>query len=95
MSAPDSALGRQVGEGKYSSPYRSFVIQPVEFLQANSGLIGWCEANVIKYVCRHKMKNGREDLEKARHYIDLLIEVEERRERPEQVQREREAVTAA
>ena len=31
------------------------------------------EANVIKYVCRHKSKNGKQDLLKAKHYIDLLI----------------------
>jgi hypothetical protein len=49
-------------------------IQPVEFIQKNG--LGFCEGNVIKYVCRHKKKNGLQDLLKARHYIDLLIELE-------------------
>ena len=32
------------------------------------------EGNVIKYVCRHKYKGGKEDLEKAKHFIDMIIE---------------------
>ena len=47
-------------------------IQPVDFILANN--IPFCEGNVIKYICRWTMKNGREDLLKARHYIDMLIE---------------------
>lgn len=54
--------------------YSSLPIQPAEFIYRNS--IGFIEGNVIKYVVRHKLKNGRQDLEKARHYIDLLIEWE-------------------
>lgn len=49
-------------------------IQPVEFIHANG--IGFCEGAIIKYVTRHKSKNGIEDLLKARHFIDLLIELE-------------------
>jgi hypothetical protein len=59
----------QVGGDHYLMP-----IQPVEFIQKNG--LGFCEGNVIKYVCRHKKKNGLQDLLKARHYIDLLIELE-------------------
>jgi hypothetical protein len=54
--------------------YKDFKIQPIEFIHANG--IPYMEANVIKYVCRHRMKNGVEDLKKARHYIDLLIQLE-------------------
>ena len=46
-------------------------IQPVEFIMKNG--LGFCEGNIIKYITRWKMKNGREDLLKARHYIDILI----------------------
>lgn len=49
-----------------------FSIQPVDFILANN--IPFCEGNVIKYICRWKLKNGRADLEKARHYIDMLIQ---------------------
>lgn len=52
--------------------YRLMAIQPVEFIVANE--IPFLEGNVIKYVCRHVTKNGREDLLKARHYIDLILE---------------------
>jgi hypothetical protein len=38
--------------------------------------LGFLEANVIKYVCRHHQKGGRADLEKAKHYINLLMEWE-------------------
>jgi hypothetical protein len=64
----------QVGEDKYASPYRSYAIQPVEFIEKNG--LRWCEGNVVKYVCRHRMKNGLEDLLKARHYLEMLIEME-------------------
>lgn len=54
------------------SHYKDMVIQPIEFILKNN--IGFCEGNIIKYVCRYRNKNGLEDLKKARHYIDMLIE---------------------
>ena len=48
-----------------------FEIQPVDFIVKNG--LGFCEGNVIKYISRWRLKNGREDLLKARHYIDILI----------------------
>lgn len=54
--------------------YASLKIQPTEFIHANN--VPFIEGNVIKYVMRHRQKNGIEDLKKARHYIDLLIEYE-------------------
>lgn len=56
------------------SHYMIFTIQPIEFIHANG--IPYIEGNVIKYICRHHSKNGIEDLKKAKHYIDLLIEME-------------------
>lgn len=73
--ATTNALERQVGEQRHASPYRDYAIQPVTFLTKNK--VPWCEANVIKYVMRWRTKNGIEDLRKAKHYIDLLIEIEE------------------
>ena len=70
VRAEPSALSQQTGVNHY----KDFPIQPVEFCQKNN--IRYCEANVIKYVCRHRDKNGLEDLKKAKHYIDLLIELE-------------------
>ena len=52
--------------------YKSMPIQPGEFITKNS--IPWYEGNAIKYICRHKMKNGRQDLEKAIHYLQLALE---------------------
>jgi hypothetical protein len=64
------ALARQVGGGHY----KSLAIQPVEYCQKNN--LGFCESSVVKYVSRYKYKQGLEDLLKARHFIDLLIEIE-------------------
>ncbi len=71
-----SALDTQVG----GDHYKSMTIQPVEYVHANS--IGYFEGNVIKYVSRWRAKNGIADLLKARHYLDLLIEFEQRKSEP-------------
>lgn len=54
--------------------YKDLVIQPVEYIYKNN--IPYLDGNVIKYITRHRSKNGLEDLKKARHYIDLIIEME-------------------
>ena len=66
-----SSLTTQVG----GSHYKEFKIQPVEFCFLNN--IPYLEATAIKYLCRWRNKNGIEDLLKAKHFIDLLIELEE------------------
>jgi hypothetical protein len=66
------ALEVQVG----GAHYKALAIQPVEYIHANS--IGFCEGNIIKYVSRWRSKGGLDDLRKARHYLDLLIELENR-----------------
>lgn len=60
----------QVGGNHYSK----YEIQPTYFLHQNG--IGFLEGNVIKYAIRHRDKNGAQDLLKAKHYIDLLLEWE-------------------
>ncbi len=52
--------------------YKKYKIQPVEFIVKNN--IGFVEGNIIKYVLRFKEKGGVQDLEKAKHYIELLID---------------------
>ena len=59
---------KQVG-GKH---YKHMRIQPTEFISVNE--IPFIEGNVIKYVCRHAHKNGREDILKAIHYLELILE---------------------
>lgn len=68
--SPKAALSTQVGGGHY----KSMAIQPVEYNQKNG--LKYCEACVVKYVSRHREKNGVEDLKKAKHFLDLLIEME-------------------
>jgi hypothetical protein len=70
---PQSALDIQVGGGHYKNK----AIQPVAYIHANG--LGFCEGCVVKYVTRWRDKGGIADLEKARHFIDLLIELETRK----------------
>lgn len=64
------ALDVQVGGGHY----KGLSIQPVEYIHKNG--LGFFEGNVVKYVTRWTTKGGREDLLKARHYLDLLLELD-------------------
>jgi hypothetical protein len=64
LSAKDIQIG--------GNHYKDMPIQPGEFIRANG--IGWYEGNAIKYICRHKNKGQKLDLEKAAHYIQLAIE---------------------
>ena len=65
------ARGHQVG----GDHYKNLTIGPTEYIMANK--LNWCEGNAVKYVTRHRVKGeGLQDLLKARHYINLLIELE-------------------
>lgn len=79
MTQESSAFDTQVG----GSHYKDMVIQPIEFIVKNS--IPFLEGNVIKYIVRWSRKNGLQDLKKAKHYIDLLIELEEAKVEAEKV----------
>lgn len=70
--AVPSALDTQIGGGHY----KDMRIQPLEYCHANN--IGKIEGDVIAYVSRWKLKGGIEDLKKARHELDILIELEMR-----------------
>jgi len=63
-----NTLSTQVG----GNHYKNMIIQPVEFIVKNN--IPYREANVIKYIIRHKFKNGAEDIRKAIHYCEMLLE---------------------
>jgi hypothetical protein len=65
-----SALEKQVS----GSHYKDKEIQPIVYIHANN--LGFCEGNVVKYVTRHKDKNGAADIKKAIHYLELLLELE-------------------
>ena len=53
--------------------YKDKAIQPWDYIVANE--LGYLEGNIVKYVSRWKDKGGIDDLRKARHYLDKLIEV--------------------
>lgn len=67
---PSNPLDMQVG----GDHYHKLKIQPITFIYVNG--LDFLQGNVVKYVTRFRAKNGKQDLLKARHYLDLLIELE-------------------
>ena len=63
-----SVYDKQIG-GKH---YLKYKIQPSKFVVENKLL--YPEGSVIKYILRHQDKGGKEDLLKAKHFIDMIIE---------------------
>lgn len=61
------ATDKQVGGEHYKT-----TIQPIEYILANN--LGFIEGNVIKYITRYKDKNGAEDIKKAIHYLEILLQ---------------------
>ena len=59
---------KQVG-GKH---YKKYKIQPSRFINENKIL--FAEGNAIKYICRHHDNGGKQDLEKAIHYLQMIVE---------------------
>ena len=62
------SLEKQVG-GKH---YAKMKIQPEEFINENKLL--FAEGNAIKYICRHSVKGKEEDIKKAIHYLEMILE---------------------
>ena len=54
--------------------YKGMKITPTEYIVANK--IPWRDGNAIKYISRHRFKNGKEDIEKAIHYLQLILETD-------------------
>ena len=66
----ESALDKQVS----GTHYKGSKIQPIEYIHANG--LDYFQGNVVKYVTRHKDKNGKADIEKAIHYLELILELQ-------------------
>lgn len=65
-----NASEKQVG----GDHYKQMAIQPSEYIHRNG--LSWCAGNAVKYITRHALKGGRQDIEKAIHYLELLLEWE-------------------
>ena len=72
MESIESALDVQVGGGHYKQKR----IQPVEYIAANN--LNFLEGCIVKRITRWRDKNGIEDLQKIKHEVDLLIEMEKK-----------------
>lgn len=66
----DPALDFQIG----GDHYKGKRIQPVEYIHANN--LNYIEGCIVKYITRWRDKNKFEDLNKIKHYVDLLIAME-------------------
>ncbi len=67
-SSTSQAKDKQIG----GDHYVKYPIQPIDYIMANG--LDFISGNVVKYITRWKDKGGLQDLLKARHYLDLLIE---------------------
>ena len=54
--------------------YKDFKIMPIEYISKNN--LDFLEGNIIKYISRHRNKNGAEDIRKVIHYAELILELE-------------------
>jgi hypothetical protein len=61
---------RQVG----GDHYIDFKIMPIEYISKNK--LDFLEGNIVKYISRHRKKNGAEDIRKVIHYAELILELE-------------------
>lgn len=64
-----AAFKKQVG----GSHYKDCAIEPIEYIYANK--LGYCEANIVKYITRYNAKGGLQDLDKVIHYAEMLKEI--------------------
>ena len=62
------AYNKQVG----GDHYKNMKIQPSQFINENH--LPFAEGSAIKYILRHRLKGKRQDLEKAIHFIEMIIE---------------------
>jgi hypothetical protein len=74
LKAPTTRCASAFDKQEAGTHYVSMAIQPAEFIHKNG--IGFMEGCAIKYLARWRSKNGIEDLKKAKHFIELLIEME-------------------
>ena len=66
-SDEEVAKREQIGGNHYTNKK----IQPIDYITENE--LPYCEGNVVKYVTRHKEKNGAEDIRKAIHYLRFIL----------------------
>ena len=64
----NKAFFKQIG----GSHYKKYKIQPSKFINENKLL--FAEGNAIKYICRHQDKGKDEDIKKAIHYLEMILE---------------------
>lgn len=73
MTTDNKVVGDALAVQAGGDHYRKHKIQPIEFIVANN--IPHPESCVIKYMCRHADKNGAEDIRKAIHYCQLILQL--------------------
>tara|TARA_R110000787_G_scaffold146605_1_gene260357 strand:- start:33 stop:422 length:390 start_codon:yes stop_codon:yes gene_type:complete len=65
--------GKATDEQVGGSHYKDCAIQPIDYIVKNK--LDFLEGNVVKYITRHKEKDGPEDIKKVIHYAQLILEL--------------------
>lgn len=76
MKNNNDTLSRQVG----GDHYQKLKIQPAEYIHANG--LDFFEGNIVKYISRHRFKNGAEDIKKIIQYCEMILEFDYGEELP-------------
>lgn len=59
---------------EFNAHYKKCGIEPVEYIHANG--LDFNEGNIVKYISRHRNKNGAEDIKKIKDYCDIILELD-------------------
>lgn len=73
-SMPAPSIAKPLGNMQVGGDHYQTKIQPVEYIHANG--LPFIEGNIVKYISRHKLKGGADDIEKAISYCKILLKLE-------------------
>lgn len=67
-------MARQTNNQVGGTHYKKCGIEPVEYIHANR--LDFNEGSIVKYISRHRNKNGAEDIRKIKDYCDIILELD-------------------
>lgn len=67
-------MARQTNNQVGGTHYKKCGIEPVEYIHANG--LDFNEGSIVKYISRHRNKNGAEDIQKIKDYCDIILELD-------------------
>lgn len=67
-------MARETNNQVGGTHYKKCGIEPVEYIHANG--LDFNEGSIVKYISRHRNKNGAEDIRKIKDYCDIILELD-------------------